>query len=185
MRRSFKSSLGNLGWGIIGLILLFLLWEIIGLIVFTGNENGQFKDFLPIPAFKALFRLFRDHVFWTSVAASLRRVGIGLVLAFGFGFTWGVILAASKKMRQVTTLPMQFVRMVSPLSWMPIAILVLSTFEQSIYFLIMMASVWPIIHNTSQGLLDVPPSWINMARIQGASRFQVLTKVLLPSRMHS
>src|SRR5204862_171188 len=41
--------------------------------------------------------------------------------------------------------------------------------------------VWPVMHNTTQGLLDVPPSWINMARIQGASKFQILIKVLLPS----
>jgi NitT/TauT family transport system permease protein len=181
MKTSYKHSIIDLIYGLTGLILLIIAWEIIGLLVFSGSNNRQFQNFLPLPAFKALFHLFHNPVFWTSVLASLRRVLIGLLLAFAFGFTWGVLLASFQKIQKLTTLPMQFVRMISPLSWMPIAILVLPAFEHAIYFLILMAAVWPIMHNTTQGLLDVPPSWINMARIQGATKFQTLTKVLLPS----
>ncbi|MGE5341141.1 MAG: ABC transporter permease [Candidatus Omnitrophota bacterium] len=184
MKRPFKSLMAQALYGLTGLIGLVLVWQLIGMAILnSGTRFEQFKDFLPLPAFKALLHLFSDPVFWSSSLASLRRVAVGLTLAFGFGFTWGIALAASNKLRELTIVPTQFIRMVSPLSWMPIAILLLPTFEHAIYFLILMAAVWPIMHNTAQGLQDVDPSWINMARIQGASKFQILTRVLLPSAL--
>ncbi len=182
-RRSFKQWYTSLGYGIIGIGFLVLVWQGIGLIIFNQPGYEQFRDFMPVPAFKALFQLFSSPEFWQSAAASLRRVGIGLGFAFLFGFSWGIIRGFSEKIRQITHLPMQFVRMVSPLSWMPIAIFLLPTFEQAIYFLIMMASVWPIMQTTTQGIKSVPPDWTHMARIQGASKMQLLTKVLLPSAL--
>jgi NitT/TauT family transport system permease protein len=183
MKLPEKNWLNHLAYSLTGLILLVLIWQGIGLLVFAGPENAQFRAFLPLPALKALMRLVTGQVFWESVYASLRRVGIGLGMAFIFGFLWGVVIGFSEKIQKLTHLPMQFVRMVSPLSWMPIAILILPTFEQAIYFLILMASIWPIMHNTAQGLLDVDPSWTNMARIQGATQFQLLTRVLLPATL--
>ena len=183
IKHGWKFPFKDIVYGLTGLAALILLWQLIGSIAIRGTGEPQFKDFLPLPAFKALFKLFGNQVFWSSVFASLRRVGIGIALAFVFGFSWGVLLASFQRARKLTTLPMQFVRMVSPLSWMPIAILVMPSFEYAIYFLILMAAVWPIMHNTMQGLLDVPPSWINMAKIQGATKFQVLTRVLLPSAL--
>jgi len=182
-RHSLKRSLSHLAYGVGGLILLFILWWVVGTLVFTGPRFGQFRDFMPLPALKALSRLFTDSLFWEAAGASLRRVGIGLLLAFIIGFSWGIFLGLWGRLRKVVNLPMQLIRMISPLSWMPIAILLLPTFEQAIYFLILMASVWQVMHNTMQGIKDVDPSWIDMARIQGANHWQLLTKVLLPSAL--
>jgi len=110
-------------------------------------------------------------------------VGIGLGLAFVLGVILGVVIGISKMIRELSHLPMQFIRMISPLSWMPIAILILPTFDQAIYFLILMASIWPIMHSTAEGLQSVNPNWINMARIQGASKVQLILKVLLPASL--
>jgi len=169
--------------GILGLTLLVIIWELIGLWVFSTPGKEQFKAFLPIPAFTALWELLTSPVFWDSVQASLRRVAIGLFLAFLFGFSWGILRGYSHQFSGITHTPMQFVRMVSPLSWMPIAIFLLPDFEQAIYFLILMAAIWPIMHNTTQGIRDVDPAWVDMARIQGAGKIKLLTHVLLPSAL--
>ncbi len=171
----------HLLYGIAGFILLILVWELLGEWFFRSEGSGQFRDFFPVPAFKALRNQLVNGIFWKSVFTSLRRVLMGLSIAFVIGFLSGVFLGYFERMRRLTNLPLQFIRMVSPLAWMPIAILVLPTFEHAIYFLIIMASMWPVMHSTSQALQEVPPSWIDMARIQGAGRFQLLTRVLLPS----
>lgn len=183
MKPTVKHAYLKISYGLAGFLLLLLAWEALGYVVFSRPGLEQFKDFLPIPAFKALFKLFGDPLFWDSVLASLRRIGVGLGMAFVFGVAWGVILGMYGKVRELTHIPRQFIRMVSPLSWMPIAILLLPTFEQAIYFLILMASIWPVMQNTSQALQDVDPSWLNMARIQGATRMQLLTKVYLPATL--
>ena len=178
-----KLIVNKLLYGFVGLVLLILLWQVLGMVIFSGDRYSQFKSFLPVPAFKALYYLFLSPVFWKSVLASLQRVGVGLGLAFIFGVLSGIIIGISEKIRELTHLPLQFIRMISPLSWMPIAILILPTFDQAIYFLILMASIWPVMHNTAEGLQAVNPDWINMARIQGASKFQLITKVLLPASL--
>ncbi len=168
-------------YGLGGLFLFILVWALVGEFVFKRPGFEQFRDFLPMPAFRALLKLFVNPIFWSSVFASLSRVLIGLFIAFVAGFGWGVSIGYFGKLRKLTNLPLQFIRMVSPLAWMPIAILVLPTFEYAIYFLIAMASVWPVMHNTSQGIQEVPVNWVDMARIQGANGYQLLTRVLLPS----
>lgn len=182
-RRSFSPWFINLGYGLLGMVLLIVFWQAVGMLVFSIPGYEQFSAFLPGPAFKALLQLFASEAFWQSAAASLRRVAIGLFFAFLFGFSWGVVRGFFDKIEKISHMPIQFVRMISPLSWMPIAIFLLPSFEYAIYFLLTMASVWPIMTNTTQGIRAVDPSWINMAYVQGATKWQVLTKVMLPSAL--
>jgi NitT/TauT family transport system permease protein len=45
-------------------------------------------------------------------------------------------------------LPFQILRMVSPLAWMPIAVLMFATWDGAIIFLIAAAAIWPIVFST-------------------------------------
>lgn len=182
-RQAISPWIKNLSYGLVGMVLLVLLWQGVGMLVFSIPGYEQFGAFLPAPAFKALVKLFASPEFWQSALASLRRVAVGLTMAFIFGFSWGVVRGFFDGVEKVTHMPIQFVRMISPLSWMPIAIFLLPSFEQAIYFLLTMASVWPIMTNTTQGIHAVDPAWINMAYVQGASKWQMLTKVMLPSAL--
>ncbi len=177
---SLKSYVRHALFGLGGFLLLLCVWELLGEWIFSRPDRVRFKDFLPSAAFKALFLLVSEPVFWDSVLASMRRVLVGLFIAFLTGFLWGISFGIFHWFRRLFNLPLQFVRMVSPLAWMPIAILVLPTFEQAIYFLIVMAAVWPVLYNTSQAIRDIPEDWLHMARIQGATQWQLLTRVLLP-----
>lgn len=168
-------------YGIFGTIVFVLLWILIGYLLFTRPGYRQFSGFLPGPTLKALGSLMMDADFWYSIFASLRRVGVGILLAFVSGVPTGLLIGYYVKLRMATYTPIQFVRMISPLSWMPIALLVFRSFEHAIYFLITMATVWPIILNTSHGVSRVDPHWIHMARNQGATDYQLLVKVIIPS----
>lgn len=182
-KRAFAGWLKDTAYGILGLLILVICWQGFGLLLFSSEGMQQFQAFMPGPALKALTGLVTEPQFWDSVLASLRRVVVGLGLAFLFGFTWGVVRGFSKRISDITNLPMQFIRMISPLSWMPIAIFLFPTFEHAVYFLILMAAIWPIMSNTAQGIRSVEPTWLDMARIQGANRKQILWHVLLPSAL--
>jgi NitT/TauT family transport system permease protein len=71
--------------------------------------------------------------------------------------------------------------MISPLSWMPIALLLFASFESAVYFLIVMATVCPIILNTTIGVRNINPQWIKMAINQGAGSFQLIKTIVIPS----
>lgn len=168
-------------YGIIGTVILFLLWTVIGYLIFLRPGYEHFSGFLPIPAIQALFRLMIDSEFWYSVYASLRRVIIGITIAFIIGLPSGLLLGYYYKLRMISNSPIQFIRMISPLSWMPIALLIFKSFESAIYFLITMSTVWPILLNTIHGVSRVDSQWINMARNQGATDIQLLHLVIIPA----
>lgn len=164
-----------------GIVIFLLAWAIGGHFIFLRPQFSQFSGFLPGPTLQALAKLLVSQEFWPSVLASLRRIGVGIGTAFVLGLPFGLLIGYYKKLRITTYTPIQFVRMISPLSWMPIALLIFTTFEATIYFLITMATIWPIIMNSSLGVSRVNPQWVKMAKNQGATDGQVLLRIILPA----
>ena len=176
-----KRKISSLCYGIMGTVFLLLLWALLGYLVFRRPGHEQFSGFLPVPSIKAFFVLILDTDFWSSARASLCRVVVGIFVAFLFGFPGGLLIGYYKKLRVTTNPSIQFLRMISPLAWMPIALLVFKTFESAIHFLITVATVWPIILNTAVGVSRVNPQWINMARDQGAKDHQLILHIVIPA----
>lgn len=171
----------RLCYNFLGGLLGVALWALIGHVLFSRPGYDQFCGFLPGPAAKALVRLFLDSGFWSSAAASLSRVLVGLSLAFVLGLPAGILIGYYRRLSLTTELSVQFLRMVSPLAWMPVALLIFKTFESAIDFLITMATIWPIILATAAGVSRVNPQWIGMARDQGARDRHVLIRIVVPA----
>jgi NitT/TauT family transport system permease protein len=171
----------RLGYSLLGIGLFILLWVAVGYALFTRPGYEQFSGFLPVPTLEAFWVLLFEGQFWMSVWASIRRVIIGITIAFIIGLPFGLLIGFYQKLQLLTYTPVQFLRMISPLSWMPVALLVFHSFESAIYFLITMATVWPIILNTAHGVSQVNPHWLNMARNQGARDYQLLTRIVVPA----
>ncbi|MBF0210907.1 MAG: ABC transporter permease [Desulfamplus sp.] len=192
-----RYKFSGIGFELLGILILIALWFIAGWIfvilpstIFGTfsflnplNDAGQFSDFLPIPTFKALYELIFQDRFWFSVGASLRRVFIGISIAAIIGIPLGLVTGFYPILRNIAYAPIQFLRMVSPLAWMPIALIVFKAFESAICFLIFMATVWPIILNTASGAANVNPSLIKMAMNQGANHSQIFFTIILPASL--
>ncbi|SCY76380.1 NitT/TauT family transport system permease protein [Desulfoluna spongiiphila] len=176
-----KMMNSGLFMGLAGFLFFVGIWAAGGYLLFSRTDLAQFQGFLPLPTLKGLVRLGGSAHFWASAGASLSRVCLGILIAFLVGFPVGLLLGFYRTVRVLTYPPMQFLRMVSPLSWMPIALLIFSSFETAICFIITMATIWPIILNTSLGVVRVNPGWIMMARNQGATDRQLLTRIIIPA----
>jgi NitT/TauT family transport system permease protein len=116
-----------------------------------------------------------------AAAPSLARIGGGLLIAFAAGAPIGVLVGRSALFRKATHLPFQLLRMISPMAWMPVAILAFPTWNGAIVFLVFAASVWPIIFSTAHGLRKLDPDWFRLAHNLGASNWQILRAVILPA----
>jgi len=164
-----------------GLLIFIGLWMSIAQFIFTRPGFEQFSGFLPGPTFKALLASFQESKFWISVFVSLRRIFVGISIAAVIGVPIGILVGFYPKLRSLSYSPIQFVRMISPLSWMPIALLLFASFESAVYFLIVMATICPIILNTTIGVLNINSQWIKMALNQGASNFQLIKTIVIPA----
>jgi NitT/TauT family transport system permease protein len=108
-------------------------------------------------------------------------VGLGLGWAAAVGIPIGILVGRSRIAQDLTNIPFQLLRMISPLAWMPVAVLAFATWDGAIVFLIGVASVWSILFATAAGVRRIDPGWFKVARNLGASRRQLLATVVLPA----
>ncbi len=176
----FGTDDAGLKYEIFGMFIFVAVWIAVSFIfsITPGFEN--FKGFAPVPTFKALFDAVMENRFWVSVWASLKRIGVGIFIAAFLGIPAGIVVGFFPRIRKLTYSPIQFLRMISPLAWMPVAVLVFADFDSAIDFLIAMATIWPIILNTAMGVTNINPQWIKMALNQGADNIQLLRTIIIP-----
>jgi len=164
--------------GLSGLVLLLVLWWL-GTDVFA-EAHGFARKFSPTAALPALVGLASGSEIWLHIAVSLKRVLVGLILSLGVGVPVGLVVGASRFAEASTSPAFQFLRMTSPLSWMPIAIMIFGIGDVPIYFLLAFAAVWPIVLNTAAGVRQLDPQWILLGRSLAATRLEMLVHIIIP-----
>ena len=97
------------------------------------------------------------------------------------GIPIGVMLGYFLVVRQLANMPFQFLRMISPLAWMPIAVLAFDSWDGAIIFLLVMATLWPIVFGTAHGVQRIDPTWFKVANNLGANGYQMLRRVIMPA----
>lgn len=165
----------------LGLFILLCFWWLGGYLLYINPDTTNFADFGPIPTFKAYPVLWAEGTIQSAVMSSGYRLGIALSIAIIVGVPIGILLGRSKKFKEISNSPFQLLRMVSPLSWEPIAVIVFLSWDQAIIFLLTIASIWPVAFATAAGLAKVDPAWFKVARNLGASRWHTLTQIILPA----
>jgi NitT/TauT family transport system permease protein len=164
--------------GIGGLAVLLAAWWI-GVDLFTA-PGGLARQFSPPAAFRSLATLLLQSDLPVHLAVSLRRVLVGLALALVVGVPLGLAVGRLRLLDAATSPAFQFLRMISPLSWMPIAVMAFGVGDRPIYFLLAFAAVWPILLNTADGVRRIEPSWLQLAGSLSATRWETLRYVVIP-----
>lgn len=164
-----------------GLAIMLALWWLAGQLLESDPRFAAFRGFTVDRTLAALSRLVLTGDAWRAAAPSLSRVLQGLGWAFLIGAPTGLAVGSFPIIERITQLPFQILRMVSPLAWMPIAVLAFPTWDGAIVFLIGAAAVWPIIFATAASVKRVDPLWLAMARNLGGSSLSVLIAVVIPA----
>lgn len=166
---------------VFGLAALYLVWWLGGWMIEANPRTAAFAGFAPGPAFARLREIVESGEIWSMSLPSLSRVGLGLAWAATVGIPLGIVIGRSRTVQELTNLPFQLLRMISPLAWMPIAVLAFVTWDGAIIFLIGVASIWPILFATAAGVRRIDPGWFKVARNLGADRWRLLIAVVLPA----
>jgi NitT/TauT family transport system permease protein len=163
---------------VVGMVLAVLLWAL-GVSALEARTPIA-AAFSPLDTAHAFLELVTGRDIWLHVYLSLKRVGIGLACAIVVGVPLGILVAMSTRFSRASTPLFQLLRMVSPLSWMPLAVMVLGVGDVPVYFLLAFAAVWPLMLNTVAGVAQLDPNWMLLARSLSATRFEVIWRVVLP-----
>ncbi|EPJ76112.1 ABC transporter permease [Pseudomonas sp. CFT9] len=177
-----KQTSSILYWvlGAAGLLCLLFLWWL-GVRLF-GSADGLAARFSPEATLVSLVELLGRPELYEHVLVSLKRILVGLLLALLIGVPLGLMIGSYRHLEAATTPAFQFLRMISPLSWMPVVVMLMGVGvgDQPIYFLLTFAAIWPILLNTVAGVRQLDPRWMQLSRSLSATRWETLLKVILP-----
>ncbi len=116
-----------------------------------------------------------------DIVASLFRVTMGFGLAVGLGIALGLWLGLSVRAR-VALLPIvNFFRSLSPLAWIPFAILWFGIGDIPSIFLIFMTAFFPMVLATSAAVAGIPAVYFRVARNYHFHGTEFLTQVTIPA----
>ena len=125
--------------------------------------------------------LAADGTLWEHITASLFRVGIGFFLAVVVAVPTGLWMGRVDGAYRTLNPVFQIMRPISPIAWIPLAILWFGVGDVSPVFLIFIAAVFPMIVQTASGVHTIERRYLHAAQNFGVSRSTLFRRVIVPA----
>jgi len=155
--------------------LLIAVWWI----VVAKSDSPIFPT--PWQVVTGAWELAEDGTLWEHIGASLFRVGIGFGLAFLVAIPLGLWMGWVGGAFYTLNPLFQMLRPISPIAWIPIAILWFGIGDLSPIFLIFISSVFPMIVQTTAGVRTIDRRYLRAAANFGVSRWVLFRRVVIPA----
>ncbi len=127
--------------------------------------------------------LIRDGTLFLHIAASLLRVAAGFLLAVAIGVPLGLWMGWKRGAYDTLNPIFQILRPISPIAWIPIAILWFGVGNASPIYLIFISSVFPLVVQTTVGVHTIDTRYLRAAENFGVSRFTLFRRVVIPAAL--
>jgi NitT/TauT family transport system permease protein len=139
------------------------------------------------PSPRAVEHAFREllagGVLWRYIGDSLRRVAIGYMAAAATAIPAGLLLGWYPALAQTVNPAIQIIRPISPIAWIPIAVVLFGIGDSAAIWLIFIGAFFPIIVSTMDGVRNVPSIYRRAGRNFGLSPLRLLARVVLPAAL--
>jgi len=136
---------------------------------------------VPLDVLHGIVELARKGLLAKYIVASLYRVTWGFFGAVLIGVPFGMVLGWFGPMFNAFNPIVQALRPISPIAWIPLAILWFGVTDMSTIFLIFLASVFPIIVSTTAAVKNINPVYVRSARNFGLTRVRLFAQVIFPA----
>ena len=135
----------------------------------------------PLQVVTAALDLAQQGTLWDHIGASLFRVGAGFLLAVLVAVPLGLFMGWVEGAYTTLNPIFQILRPISPIAWIPLAILWFGVGDGSPIFLIFLSSVFPLIVQTTAGVHTIERQYIRAAENFGVSRAKLFLEVVIPA----
>jgi NitT/TauT family transport system permease protein len=164
-------------WLLLAALLLLATWHYS--VIWTGTK--VFPS--PLSVEKGLAELLHKNVLWADIGDSLRRVAIGFGAAAIIGIPLGLTLGWYPSLNQIFNPTLQILRPISPIAWIPVAIIFFGIGDNAATFLVFLGAFFPIVVACVSGVSSVPAIYRRAGRNFGLSPAQILTRVVFPAAL--
>jgi NitT/TauT family transport system permease protein len=168
--------------GAISLVAFLIIWYLL-----TKYRVVFFVRFVNVPSpldvYASFAREIHDPKFFLHVALSCRRIVLGFSLAALVAVPLGLVMGRFKLIHEVIFPVSEVLRPIPAIAWVPMAIMMWPTNEQSIVFITFLGSFFPILVNTLHGMVLVDPVLVRAARCLGARETAIFREVYFPAAL--
>jgi NitT/TauT family transport system permease protein len=155
--------------------LLIALWWV----VVVQTDSLIFPT--PLQVVTGTIELASDGTLVEHIGASLFRVGAGFLLAVLVAVPMGLWMGRVDGAYRTLNPIFQILRPISPIAWIPLAILWFGVGNVSPVFLIFIAAVFPMIVQTASGVHTIERRYLHAAENFGVSRATLFRQVIVPA----
>ncbi|HET6387797.1 ABC transporter permease [Hyphomicrobium sp.] len=117
---------------------------------------------------------------FSHIGTSLMRVFAGYAIAAIVGIAIGLAIGRSKRASDFLSPPLELLRPIPAVAWIPLAVLMFPSSELSMIYITFIGALFPILLNTVHGVENVDPRLVASARSLGGTRGAILREVILP-----
>lgn len=135
----------------------------------------------PAQAWPGLVEPLRDGTLVRFAIASVYRVAVGFAIAALVGIPIGLWAGWYARGYQTINPLIQFFRPISPIAWIPVAIVWYGVRDSAAIFLIVYASLFPIVTGTLNAVRTIPVVYVRSARNFGLTGFELFRRVIFPA----
>lgn len=168
--------------GAMSLLLFLLTWHLL-----TTYRVVFFVRFTNVPSpaavYESLMRAMHDTKFLMHVMLSCRRVLLGFALAAIIAVPLGLVMGRFKLVHEVLFPVTEILRPIPAIAWVPMAIMLWPTNEQSIVFITFLGAFFPVLVNTLHGMSLVDPVLVRASQCLGAREISIFHEVYFPASL--
>jgi len=153
------------------------------LLIWWGAVVATHSLIFPTPwgVVTGAIELLVNGTLWRHIGASLMRVGTGFGLAVCVAVPLGLWMGWVRGAYSTLNPIFQMLRPISPIAWIPIAILWFGVGDASPIYLIFISSVFPMIVQTTVGVHTIDKRYLRAAENFGVSRATLFKQVVIPA----
>ena len=178
--RARHAPMRRRAWRAGSIVLFVAAWQAavhyrlsLGIVTFANVPS-------PADTIPALWALLHSPKLPMHLAASLTRVLAGFCAAAVVGVGLGLAIGRYRALEDVLLPPLEVLRPIPAVAWIPLAILMFPSSELSMMFITFIGALFPILLNTIHGVEAVDPRLVATARGLGTGSLSLYTEVVLP-----
>jgi NitT/TauT family transport system permease protein len=138
---------------------------------------------IPAPR-RVLSRLIEElgrPAFLVTLGRSFYRLAVGFVIASALGLVIGLVCGIWHFFRRTVRALVSILQSVPPIAWVPLFIVLLGFGDAPIILVIIIAAFFPMTVSVMNAVEQVEGLHLDVARVLGADRAQLVTKVYAPA----
>lgn len=170
-------------------ILFVCAWQVFAVLerleVKLPDGSIRVVEIFPTPwsTLVGMQRPILDGTLLRYAVASIYRVAVGFTLAAGIGIPLGLWAGWNLRGFQAINPLIQALRPISPIAWIPVAVLWFGVKDSAAIFLVTLSSFFPIVTGTMIAVQSIPLVYVRSAKNFGLGGFDLFRFVVLPASM--